>query len=524
MSNQTIKQSRQLKTKIPVLVEKVLKRNEISKYRNVERVKFKPRKIKIKILGVGGGGNSIVSEIAKSIKGLDFLVADTDQRSFQGISSGIKVFEFGQELTKGWGTGMNPEIGEKAALQAKEKIKKVFQNADLTILISCLGGGIGSGALPVFARALDEGKKLTLGIFVLPFNFEGEKKAQIAQDALKNLKENLSGMIVLSNEEILKYSEKKIFLKKSLAMMNRVLIDYLLDLFEIVFQIGIINIDFADVQTILKGRGQKVFFGSAFGHGANRTEDALKELFESHFFNLPSKTADIEGIKGRNVVDAERRSIEERTRQGIVDAEERQRRSIKKILFNIGGGSDLTLKEVEKIGERISELNPSAKIIFGFSRFPKYDKKIKITFLGTSENFSDKEAVRGNGKSASAFANVSTFVPRASIFAKATVDKSAGKSAPAFVKATADKQRNSRVCNIKIKSDDQQVVANGKAKTLKSGRDEWLSAPIEKKKITIRRSALKIKKIKQEEEERAWEKNEKDSDWETPSFLRKKFI
>jgi len=300
-----------------------------------------------------------------------------------------------------------------------------------------LGGGIGSGALPVFARILNDEKKLCLGIFALPFNFEGEKKAQMAQDALKNLKENLSGMIVLSNEEILKQSEKKIPLKKSLALMNCVLIDYLRDLMEVIFQTGIINIDFADLRTILGGRSQKVFLGRALGQGLNKTEEALKELFENPFFAFS----------------------------------EQKQPSIKKILLNISGGSDLTLKEVEKIGERISELNSNAKIIFGFSRFPKYDKKLKITFLGTSENFFEKE------------------------------------KAIEFEKQEVKKEMNKKI--------NKEIEQEVQIKQKNAGKEE---KKIEKK-IKIRRSALEVKKTKQEAKEEEWEK---ELDWETPSFLRKK--
>ncbi|MBU2578514.1 cell division FtsZ family protein [Patescibacteria group bacterium] len=440
-----------------------------TKQLETKKIILTSRRIKIKVIGIGGGGNSIVSEMAKNIKGLDFLVADTDQRSFQRLPSGVKIFEFGQEITKGWGTGMNLEIGEKAALAAKEKIKKIFQNTDLIILISCLGGGIGSGALPVFTKILNDEKKLGLGIFVLPFNFEGEKKAQMAQSALNNLKENLSGMIVLCNEEILKYSEKKVPLKKSLALMNQALIDYFQDLLEMVSQTGIINIDFADLQTILKGKGQKVFFGRALAQGPNRTEEALKELFENHFFGLPSK--------------------------------------IKKILFNISAGSDLTLKEVEKIGEQISELNPNAKIIFGISQFPRYDKKIKITFLGTNENFFEKQEAKKEVVKEVAQKIVREIAKKQKMpnAIKSVNNEALKKEEKKFV----IKQEDSQGCNIKIKSIQQKIPMSGQ-----------LSIPVERKKIKIRRSALEVKKIKQEDEEKGWEK---DSDWETPSFLRKKF-
>lgn len=310
---------------------------------------FKPRKIKIKIIGFGGGGCSIISEMAKGLKGINFLAVDTDQRSFKGLPPLVKTFQFGQEITHGWGTGMNLEIGEKAALSIKEKIKKKFQDADLIILISCLGGGISSGALPIFTQILNQEKKLSLGIFSLPFSFEGEKRIKIAQNSLKKIKDNLSGFIVLSNEEILKQTDKKTSLKKSLSLINQILIDYFQDLIEMISNVGIINIDFADLQTILNGKGQLVCFGRGLGYGENRIEQAIKELFEYPFFILPPK--------------------------------------ITKILFNIAADNSLGLQEVEKIGQQISKLNPQAKIIFGISQNAKLNKKIKITFLGIGEDF-----------------------------------------------------------------------------------------------------------------------------------------
>ena len=400
---------------------------------------LKPRRIKIRVVGVGGGASSILNEMARSLKGVSFLIADTDQRSFKRVASGVRVFQFGQELTKGWGTGMNPEIAERAALACKEKIKKIFQDLDLVILISCLGGGVSSGASAVFSQALKEEKGLSLGIFTLPFNFEGEKKAKLARDSLKDLKENLSGIIVLSNEEILKRAEKKTSLKKSLSLMNQVLIDYFRDLIEMISQVGIINIDFADLRTILKGNGQAVCFSRGVGGGENRVERALGEYFESPFFISPSK--------------------------------------IKKILFNVAAGSDLRLKEVEKIAEEISNLNPKAKIIFGISQNSKLGKKIKITFLGVGENFLEKEEKK-----------------------KISEEK----------KSSKEKKESKEKITLKGKS---------KKKITKKAEKEKAQKPEKKKKIKVRRSALEVKKAEEEAREKEWFGEE---DWEIPSFLRKK--
>jgi len=332
------------------MVKKEVKKPKQRKENNL----LKPRKIKIKIVGVGGGASSILNEMSHSLKGVSFLIADTDHRSFRRVPYSVKTFKFGEELTRGWGTGMNTEIGEKAAQASKEKIKKLFEGFDLVILVSCLGGGVSSGASPVFSQELKELKRLSLGIFTLPFSFEGEKKLRIAKESLEKMKDNLSGVIVMPNEYILKLSDKKTSLRKSLSLMNKILIDYLKDLIEMISSPGIINIDFADLKTILKGKNQVCLFGRGLAQGANRVEEALKEIFENPFFIKPKR--------------------------------------IKKILFNVAGGESLTLRDVEAVATEISKLNPRAKIIFGISKDPQLGKKIRVTLLGIGDNFLEKES------------------------------------------------------------------------------------------------------------------------------------
>ena len=385
-------------------------------------VLLKARKIKIRIVGIGGGAASILNEMAGQIRKVSFLIADTDQRSFKKNYSRIRAFQFGKELTHGWGTGMNSDIGQRAALHDKEKIKKIFQNTDLVILISCLGGGVSSGASLIFSKTLKELKVLSLGIFTLPFNFEGEKKMRLAKNSLKELRKELSGVIVLPNEEILKYSDKKSSLQKSLSLVNQIFIDYFKDLIETISQPGLINIDFADLRTILKGKNQKVYFGRGVSQSTNRVEEALKQIFQNLFFGKPQK--------------------------------------LKRVLFNIAASGDLNLKEVEEIAQAIFNLNTRAKIIFGISRSPKLNKKIKITFLGTGDNFEEEKPV----------------------LAKAIVEKSNGNSKRTKRTKIAKKQ------NVK-------------------------------KKIKIRRSALELKEAEKEAQDKELFG---ESDWDVPTFLRKK--
>jgi cell division protein FtsZ len=216
---------------------------------------LKPRKIKIKVVGIGGGGASIVSEIARHLKGVSFLVADTDIRTFKKLTkkrhdrgyfwSGgrIKGFQFGQNLLGGMGTGMDVELAQKAAEAERERIAKIFKDQDLLIFVACLGGGVGSGASLVFSEEARIQKKISLGIFTLPFSFEGEKKMKIARRALQKLQENLSGTIFVPNEKIFQIIDKKTPLKKALSSLNQIFANFLADLIEVISKPNLINIE-----------------------------------------------------------------------------------------------------------------------------------------------------------------------------------------------------------------------------------------------------------------------------------------
>ena len=404
---------------------------------------FKPRKIKIRVVGVGGGGGSIVSEMAKSLKGVSFLVADTDQRTFKKIPRGVKTFQFGEDLTYGLGTGMNVDLGRRAAEKQREKIEKIFKGQDLSILVASLGGGVSSGASLVFAEGALSQKNIALGIFILPFSFEGEKRMRLAKNTLKDLRESLSGTAALANEKIFRLCDKKTPLKKALSLLNQVLIDYLKDLIEMISTPGLINIDFADLRTILKGQGRMIYFGQGLGQGPNRVEEAIKEVFENPLF-------------------AEQNP---------------QLESPKRILFNICGGKDLGLKEVEEASRAVSELNPKAKIIFGISQNSKYARKFKITLLQVGESSQEVKEEKKTEPTASR-----------------TLSKGAGKKKAKLVKVTVS-------------------TPVSKGKKVKSHTEDLV-------KGKVRRTGLEIKKAEKEAEER---ERERETQWEIPSFLRKKF-
>lgn len=309
---------------------------------------FKPRKIKIRVFGVGGGGVSIVSDLASSLKNVSFMAIDTDVRVFQKAKRGIKPFQFGGKLVKGAGTGMDLELAQRAAMEEKDKFSKFFKDQDIVILVGCLGGGVGSGVSSVLAEVAKAEKNIALGIFTLPFNFEGERKMNMAKRVIEKLRENLSGIIVVPNEKIFQFIDKKTPLKKSFSALNQVFSNWLSDWVEIIAKPGLINIDFADLKTTLLGHGAVLFLGQGIGQGPNRAEEAVKNIFSHSLLEKPTET-------------------------------------IRRILLNIIGGKDLAIKEVEAVSQAVSRLNPRAKIIFGITEDSAYTGKIKLVLMVVSE-------------------------------------------------------------------------------------------------------------------------------------------
>jgi len=408
---------------------------------------LRTRKIKIKVIGIGGGGASIVSELASSLKGVSFLIVDTDKKVLKNVKKSVRTMIFGEKTAGGMGTGMNPELARKAALEEKEKIARTMRDQDLVVLVGSLGGGVASGAGPVFAKQFMEScsstgttgkqKNISIGVFTLPFQFEGEKKMKIAKKALAELQDCLSGVIVVPNEKILEIVEKKTSLKKSLSALNQVFVRWISDLLNVISKPGLINIDFADLKTILSARGKVLFFGEGMAHGPNRAEEAVKNIFLSPF----------------------------------VDGEPKR---VRKMLFNITGGKDLGLKEVETISNQISKLNPKAKIIFGISEDPASQGKVKITLLCVSDTEKSEREEK--------------------------------KVALQRLK-TIKKLKKAKQVPDKIKKQESDS----------SHKDEDKDKDNEERKM--RRSAIEAKQQEKEEKDREWTQ---EPDWEIPAFLRNK--
>lgn len=301
---------------------------------------------KIRIVAVGGGAGTIISEIATRVKKSDFFVANTDGRSLNALPQGIKRFQFGLNITKGLGTGMNPELGRLSAEEDKEKIKEILEGQDLTIILACLGGGTSSGATSTFASISKGMGNITYGIFTLPFEFEGEKKMEAALKALEEIRPHLDVFTVIPNENIFKIVDKNTPLKDALSAINKRLADNLEGLVETIYTPGLINIDFADLRAILTGKGRVAYLNTV------ELERTSNEEITQKLISSPIYPYTIKGAKG--------------------------------IIYNITSGRGIQLNEISQISNVILEsANKKAKIIFGINQNVKHSDKAKIMILAT---------------------------------------------------------------------------------------------------------------------------------------------
>ena len=498
-TKKAIKRVIRKKSKTKKIFRKILRRKIIKKPAK-KIVRAKKRKVKdksapetfsaeslfrakIKVIGVGGGGGSIVSEIGRSLKKATFVIADTDIRALKK-KSGIKYFWFGENLTHGLGTGVNVDIAKQAAEEAKEKISEYFKDQDIVIFVASLGGGLGSGATQVFADVAREFGGITFGIFTMPFKFEGKNKQRIAQNALKELRKSLNVSLVIPNEKIFKVIDEATPITNAFSTVNKSLIGSLESLIDLIYNPGIINIDFADLRTILSGKGNSAFLNTIEESGKNRVERVCENIFKNPLLQM-----------------------------GGFDSE--------KILFNISGAEGLSMFDVEKISSHISNLNPKAKIIFGISKNPKLKNKIKTTILmtGLTSGLRVEEKVFVSGKAGEK-------LPKKEIGFSTNPNKE-----PEVKKVKIKKAKNKKKLPEKVipenKEDPKEAPPISFIPVFETPTP--VSPVIEEKMIitqvepvsnkkTIRRSGLEIKKAEELQEKK---RIAQEKEWETPAFLRK---
>jgi cell division protein FtsZ len=388
------------------------------------------KRVKIKVIGVGGGGGNIIAELLKKLKDfsaqkIEFVALNTDNQALKSLPKILKTISFGNKLTRGLGTGRDAEIGERAAKEDLEKLKSLFSDdKDLYIFISSLGGGTGTGATPVLTKLAEEMGLNTLGIFTTPFSFEGKKKMDMSVKALERIKDNLNAFMVLPNEKIFSLTKEEVSFSDSLNLLNDKLAESLEGLLRTVYSPGLINIDWADIKTILEGKRKIAYLNFTKGKSNQTAEDITKNLLKNPILEYRFENAD-------------------------------------NVMFNIEASKDLSLQLLSQISEKISELAPNAKIIFGLSQNPKLKNEIRVTILATSVEEEKK------------------------------------------IKKVS-KKKTEKIVSDKIKK--------------KKVKPEKKEEKKEEENVEVRRSALEIKEAEKKEEEA---EEEEEKIFEIPAFLRK---
>ncbi len=306
---------------------------------------------KIKVVGVGGGGGNAISRMQEDfeVRTVDFIAVNTDAQDLDYCKAKHRIY-IGKNLTRGLGTGMNPELGRQAAEENRSEIVESLKGADLVFITAGLGGGTGSGAAPVIAEAARESGALTVAVVTKPFLFEGSQRAKIAQEALAKLKEKVDTLIVVPNDRIFSVIKKDTPIVKAFEFIDDVLRYSVQGIAELIAMPGIINVDFADVKAIMKDAGSALV-GIGLASGQERAMAAVDQAV-----NSPLLEVSIEGAKG--------------------------------VLFAVSGGKDMRLNEIHDIAKVIGEaIDPSAKIIFGAYHDRKLRKgAIKVIMIATGFN------------------------------------------------------------------------------------------------------------------------------------------
>ena len=307
----------------------------------------------IKVIGVGGGGNNAVNRMVDNqIKGVQFIAVNTENQVLE-LSKADVTIQIGEKVTKGLGAGANPQVGEEAAQESREEIIKALEGADMVFVTAGMGGGTGTGAAPVVAECAKEVGALTVGVVTKPFAFEGKRRRAAAEKGIEFLTQKVDTIIVIPNDKLLQVVDKKCTITDAFSKADDVLRQGIKGISDLIQIPGLINLDFADVKTIMTEQGEALM-GIGVGEGENRAADAAKMAI-----NSPLLETSIDGAKG--------------------------------ILLNISGSSDLSIFEVNEAAEIISDAaDPDANIIFGSVIDESLGDKVQITVVATGFNSSAK--------------------------------------------------------------------------------------------------------------------------------------
>lgn len=307
----------------------------------------------IKVVGVGGGGNNAVDRmIEDGLDGVEFISVNTDSQQLVDSKSPVKI-QIGEKLTKGLGAGGNPDIGERSAEETQEEVSQALKGADMVFITAGMGGGTGTGAAPKIAAISKEMGILTVGVVTKPFNFEGKKRMANAERGIMELKKNVDTLVIIPNQRLMGIIDKKTTLTEAFKKVDEVLRQGVQGIADLISKPGVINLDFADVRTIMADQGI-AHMGIGQASGENKAEVAAKAAIQS-----PLLETTIEGAKS--------------------------------VLINFSGDSDLGLLETEEAAELIREsLDPEAEIIFGTTINEDLTDQVVVTVIATG--LEDEEA------------------------------------------------------------------------------------------------------------------------------------
>lgn len=301
----------------------------------------------IKVIGVGGGGgNAVKHMIEQEVEGVDFICANTDAQALADIASKI-VLQLGTNVTKGLGAGANPEVGRESALEDRDRIAEVISGADMIFITAGMGGGTGTGAAPVVAEVAREMGILTVAVVTRPFPFEGRKRMKIADEGMKELQQHVDSLITIPNEKLLSALDKSATLLDGFKAANDVLLGAVQGIVDLIMRPGLINVDFADVRTVMSEMGVAMM-GTGAATGDQRATEAAEKAIKSPLLD----DVDIHGARG--------------------------------ILVNVTAGSDLGMMEFQEVGNVLDEFSSdNATVVIGTTIDPSMNDELKVTVIAT---------------------------------------------------------------------------------------------------------------------------------------------
>ncbi|KAL6543123.1 Cell division protein FtsZ 1 [Orobanche hederae] len=357
------------------------------RHRNGPYCSFAPMEFaKIKVIGVGGGGNNAVNRmIGSGLQGVDFYAVNTDAQALLQ-SAAENPIQIGELLTRGLGTGGNPLLGEQAAEESKESISNALKGSDMVFITAGMGGGTGSGAAPIVAQIAKEAGYLTVGVVTYPFSFEGRKRSLQALEAIEKLQKNVDTLIVIPNDRLLDIADDQTPLQDAFLLADDVLRQGVQGISDIITIPGLVNVDFADVKAVMKDSGTAML-GVGVSSSKNRAQEAAEQ-------------ATLAPLIGSSIQSA----------TGVV--------------YNITGGKDITLQEVNRVSQVVTSLaDPSANIIFGAVVDERYNGEIHVTIIATgfTQSFQKTLLTDPRGAKAAKLAYKSTGTPDDSLKTKTPI-------------------------------------------------------------------------------------------------------